>query len=52
MHLGEEKYRSLGLPYRMENLVFNREVFQKRVQKIAKYFNSRGIHCVIGTKEK
>ena len=52
MRLGEEKYRSLGLPYRMENLVFNREVFQKRVQNIAKYFNSRGIHCVIGTKEK
>ncbi|NLS12208.1 glycyl-radical enzyme activating protein [Vibrio sp. SM6] len=52
MRLGEEKYRSLGLPYQMENLIFGRDAFQERVQNIAHYFNSRGIHCVVGTKEK
>ncbi|MGR5302206.1 (2S)-3-sulfopropanediol dehydratase activating enzyme [Vibrio alfacsensis] len=52
MRLGEEKYRSLGLNYNMHNLLFDREEFQERVINIADYFNSRGIHCVIGTKEK
>lgn len=52
MRLGEEKYRSLGLPYKMENLVFDREEFQERIRKIAEYFNDRGVHCVVGTKEK
>ena len=52
MRLGEEKYRSLDLPYPMSGLRFNRRSFQKRVEQIAAYFNSRGIHCLVGTHEK
>jgi pyruvate formate lyase activating enzyme len=52
MRLGEEKYESLGLPYKMNNLSFDRLTFQDRVQEIAAYFNERGIHCLVGTKEK
>ena len=52
MRLGEEKYTSLGLPYQMADTKFNRRSFQKHVSKIADYFNSRGIHCLVGTKEK
>lgn len=52
MRLGEEKYQSLGIPYKMENVNVNRKAFQKKVGSIADYFNSRGIHCLVGTKEK
>ena len=52
MRLGEEKYTSLDLPYKMEGVKVNRRQFQKHVSKIADYFNSRGIHCLVGTKEK
>ena len=52
MRLGEEKYSSLGMPYKMENVKVDRKTFQKRVNEIADYFNSRGIHCLVGTKEK
>lgn len=52
MRLGEEKYQSLGIPYKMENVKVNRKAFQKKVGSIADYFNSRGIHCLVGTKEK
>lgn len=52
MRLGEEKYSSLGIPYKMEGVKLNRRSFQKHVNEIAKYFNSRGIHCLVGTKEK
>jgi len=52
MRLGEEKYSSLGMTYKMEDVKVNREVFQKHVNEIAQYFNSRGIHCLVGTKEK
>ncbi len=52
MHLGEEKYKSLGMPYKMENVKVNRRSFQKQVNEIAEYFNKRGIHCLVGTKEK
>lgn len=52
MRLGEEKYKSLGLPYEMADLHLRRQSFQKKVDEIAKYFNSRGIHCVVGTREK
>lgn len=51
MRLGEEKYASLGLPYKMENLDFDRPQFQTRVSEMADYFNNRGIHCSVGTKE-
>ena len=52
MRLGEEKYRSLGLPYPMDGLRFRRSTFQKQVEAFAEYFNQRGIHCVVGTREK
>lgn len=51
MRLGEEKYRSLGLAYKMQSLDFDRGVFQTRVQAIADYFNQRAIHCLVGTKQ-
>ena len=52
MRLGEEKYTSLGLPYEMKDVKMNRRSFQKHVSELADYFNSRGIHCLVGTKEK
>ncbi len=52
MRLGEEKYASLGMEYQMEKVRINRRSFQKKVSEISKYFNSRGIHCLVGTKEK
>lgn len=52
MRLGEEKYASLGMPYQMEDVKVNRKSFQKHVTEIADYFTSRGIHCMVGTKEK
>lgn len=51
MRLGEEKYASLGIPYPMEHLVVNREALQQQVSAFAEYFKSRGIHCLVGTKE-
>ena len=52
MFLGEEKYRSLGMPYPMEGLQFDREAFQEKVKMIADYFISRGIDCMIGNKRR
>lgn len=52
MRLGEEKYASLGIPYAMADTRVNRRSFQKHVNELAEYFNSRGIHCLVGTKEK
>ncbi len=52
MRLGEEKYRSLGMPYKMEGVKVNRKSFQKHINELADYFNGRGIHCQVGTKEK
>ena len=52
MRLGEEKYASLGIPYPMKGVRINRKAFQKKVEKTAEYFRSRGIRCTVGTKEK
>lgn len=52
MRLGEEKYQALGIPYEMKQVKMNRKSFQKHIEKIAAYFNNRGIHCLVGTKEK
>lgn len=52
MRLGEEKYQALGIPYQMEDVKINRKAFQKTIEEFAAYFNSRGIHCLVGTKEK
>ena len=51
MRMGEEKCRSLGRTYEMDSLEFDREKFQQRVEDIAAYFNSRGIHCTVGTAQ-
>ena len=52
MRLGVEKYQSLGMPYEMEDVKFNRRSLQKHINELADYFNSRGIHCLVGTREK
>ncbi len=52
MRLGEEKYASLNMEYLMKDVKINRKAFQKRVNDIALYFRLRGIHCMVGTKEK
>ena len=52
MRLGEEKYASLGIPYPMKGMRLNRRAFQKHVSELAAYFDSRGIHCQVGTREK
>ena len=52
MRLGIEKYQSLGMPYGMEDIRFNRRSLQKRVNEIADYFTGRGIHCLVGTREQ
>lgn len=52
MRLGEEKYQALGLEYRMKGIRVHRQSFQRRINEYAEYFNSRGIHCLVGTKEK
>jgi pyruvate formate lyase activating enzyme len=52
MRLGEEKYASLGRSYPMKDLSFDRFNFQKRVNDMALYFNTRGINCLVGTKQK
>lgn len=51
MRMGEEKCHSLGRAYEMDDLEFDRKEFQEKVQQIADYFNSRGINCVVGTRE-
>lgn len=52
MRLGVEKYQSLGMPYEMEDVKFNRRSLQKHINELADYFNSRDIHCLVGTREK
>ncbi len=52
MRLGEEKYTAIGMPYLMKDVKVNRKSFTKQIQSFAEYFNSRGIHCLVGTKEK
>ncbi len=52
MRLGEEKYKSLDIAYKMKDLRFDRSEFQNHVSDIAQYFNNRGIHCLVGTREK
>lgn len=52
MRLGEEKYASLGRPYGMQDLEIDRPAFQKHVEEMAAYFEERGIHCTVGTREK
>ena len=56
MRLGMEKYESLGMPYQMTEILksehFRRDYFQRRIERFAEHFNSRGIHTLVGTREK
>lgn len=52
MRLGVEKYKSLHIPYGMAGIKINRKAFQAHVAELAAYFNQRGIHCLVGTKEE
>lgn len=52
MRLGEEKYQALGMEYLYGDIRLNRKGFQKEIKKYAEYFNMRGIHCMVGTKEQ
>ena len=52
MRLGEEKYRSLGMEYNMKDVKFHRKSFQNRINGFCEYFKSRGINCLVGTREK
>ena len=56
MRLGQEKYQSLDMPYemahRLKKMRFRRDRFQKRIEGFAEYFNGRGIHTTVGTREK
>lgn len=52
MRLGLEKYESLGMDYPMQGMQFQRPALQRRIQRLADYFNARGIHCTVGTHEK
>lgn len=52
MRLGEEKYESLGMPYEMKSVRFRRDHFQKKIEGFAEYLNGRGIHTLVGTREK
>lgn len=52
MRLGEEKYRSLNLPYPMEGWEFDRDTFTEDIKRYVKYFRDRGIPCKTGTTTK
>ena len=46
------RHISLGMPYEMKSLRFRRDYFQRKIDRFAEYFNSRGIHTLVGTREK
>jgi len=52
MRMGEEKYTSLGMPYQMKDVRFRRDYFQRKIRRSADEFNGRGIHTLVGTREK
>lgn len=52
MPLGEEKYRSLDVPYPFEGKSYNRDKFETRLSALQSYFSERGIKCIIGTTTK
>ncbi len=52
MRMGEEKYASLGMPYEMKSVRFRRDYFQRKIERFADMFDRRGIHALVGTREK
>lgn len=52
MRLGEEKYKSLNIPYPMKDLEYDKDSFTNKIKDFAAYFNSRGIYTSVGTTTK
>lgn len=50
--LGEEKYKSLGLPYNMEEVNPERTGFETRIKELADILNQAGIPAYPGTTHK
>lgn len=50
--LGEEKYRSLSLPYPMGKTDPERSVFEQKIESFAQRLRDRGIPAVAGTTSK
>lgn len=52
MRIRGREIRFAEYAVQMDFIDLDRESFTEHVNEIADYFNSRGIHCVVGTKEK
>ncbi len=52
MPLGEEKYRSLDIPYSFTDYDYSKAAFDSRALHIQQYFAAQGIPCIIGTVTK
>ena len=52
MRLGEEKYKSLDIMYPMENMEYDKDKFLEKVKNLKKFFNEKGINCIVGTTSK
>lgn len=50
--LGEEKYKSIGLPYLMEDVNLERVGVEEHIRKLVNLMVSKGIPAVCGTTEK
>ncbi len=50
--LGEEKYRSLGIPYQMGDINIERDEFEKHIMELAERMQSYQIPAVAGTNSK
>ena len=47
--LGEEKYKSLGLPYNMGEIEIGREEFEEQIRKLVGRMQEQGLPAVAGT---
>jgi pyruvate formate lyase activating enzyme len=50
--LGEEKYRSLGIPYQMGDINIERDEFEKHIMELVERMQSYQIPAVAGTNSK
>lgn len=50
--LGEEKYKSLGIPYNMSEVNPEREEFEQQIKELVKRLSDRGIAAYAGTTHK
>jgi len=51
-HLGEEKYKALGLPYAVKDINPKREEYEPNVRRIAREMCAYGVPCVAGSNVK